>query len=102
MPPSSTAAPGTMGDLMPIPHRMCSPSPPSPLPAAPSVRWAPPSQDSVGYGRAQSADYCSMLETSLHSPRHSRIIRNTYVPLTRTPQGSCCFSKAPNAAGALV
>lgn len=53
-------------------------------------------------GLRQSADYCSMLETSLHSPRHSRIIRNTYATLTRTPQGSCCFSKAPNAAGALV
>lgn len=36
-----------------------------------------------------------MLETSLHSPRHSRIIRNTYGTLTGTPQGRSCFSKAP-------
>lgn len=53
-------------------------------------------------GLRQGADDCSMLETSLHSPRHSRIIRNTYATLTQTPQGRSCFSKAPNAAGALV
>lgn len=46
-------------------------------------------------GLRQSADYCSMLETSLHSPRHSQIIRNTCATLTRTPQRRSCFSKAP-------
>lgn len=69
---------------------------PLPLPARAHCPLRAPGSTFPGLcGLRQSADYCSMLETSLHSPRHSRIIRNTCATLTRTPQGRSCFSRAP-------